>query len=326
MAAGGPDVQGRRVIAELLVDQSGVVSRGQLVAAGLRPHDIARMVRRKDLVQVHRGVYVDHTGQLTWLQRAWAAVMLCWPAALSHGSAMRAHEGPGRRVTADDGSDQDLHVAVDRDRRAPRVPAGIVVHRMIRLEDRVQWHLGPPRVRYEEAALDVAAAARSDFEALGHLSRAIQSRRTSAARLHQALAARARIPRRAWLDAVLDDVAGGVCSVLEHGYLTRVERPHALSGARRQVRDRLGAGVVYRDVVYADGDIVELDGRLFHDTTQQRDSDFQRDLEAAAFGRRTVRLSYGQVFERPCETAALVATALGMTATRCGPSCAVRDG
>jgi hypothetical protein len=102
---------------------------------------------------------------------------------------------------------------------------------------------------------------------------------------------------------VLTDVATGACSVLEHGYLTGVERAHGLSGSRRQVRDRVGTGVIYRDVEYACGLVVELDGRLFHDTTAQRDRDLDRDLVTAAGGKDSVRLGYGQVFDRPCWTA-----------------------
>jgi hypothetical protein len=184
-------------------------------------------------------------------------------------------------------------------------------------------------VRYEEAALDVAVGSRSDFQALGELSRVIQSRRTSARRLVAALDARERIPRRDWLRAVLEDVAAGTCSVLEHGYLTRVERPHGLSAARRQVRDRLGAGAVYRDVLYKVGVVVELDGRLFHDTTAQRDRDFDRDLDAAVQGLETRRLSWGQVYDRPCWTASRVDALLrraGWTGhgRPCGPACVVR--
>jgi hypothetical protein len=110
------------------------------------------------------------------------------------------------------------------------------------------------------------------------------------------------------------------------GYLHRVERAHGLAPAERQVVDRLGAGSVYRDVVYPGGLVVELDGRLFHDTTRQRDRDFDRDLDAAAAGTKTVRLSYGQVFERPCWTAARVARILDLHGWRgrpgrCGPAC-----
>ena len=79
----------------LLADQSGVVARRQLLAVGFDEHDIARWLRRKDLTVVHPGVYLDHTGEPTWLQQAWAGVQLCWPAALAGESALRAAEGPG---------------------------------------------------------------------------------------------------------------------------------------------------------------------------------------------------------------------------------------
>jgi len=135
------------------------------------------------------------------------------------------------------------------------------------LDARVMWHVGPPRLRYEEAVLEVAAAADGKLDTIGELSRAVQSRRTTARKLLERLADRDRYPDRAWVEGVLRDVADGTCSVLEHGYLTRVERPHGLSGARRQVRDRMGVGAVYREGLYEGGLVVELDGRLFHDTS-----------------------------------------------------------
>jgi hypothetical protein len=197
---------------------------------------------------------------------------------------------------------------------------------MEHLDERVQWHLGPPRVRYHHAALDVAAEARSDFLALGEVARAIQSRRTTTSHLIEALEDRQRVTRRLWLQSVLRDVSLGTCSVLEHGYLTRVERPHGLARARRQVRDRLGDATVYRDVDYMIGLVVELDGRLYHDTTDQRDRDLDRDLLAAVAGKDTVRLGYGQVFDRPCWTAGHIRTLLRARGWRgagrpCGPSC-----
>ena len=307
----------------LLLDQSGVVSRRQLLGLdGVQQHDIARWLRRRDLVPVHPGVYVDHTGEPTWLQQAWAAVLLCWPSALAGDSALRAVEGPGstRRI-------RPLEVAVAEDRRV-KVGQGMKLIRTPHLEERTQWHLGPPRIRYEEAALDVAARAASDFAALGELSRAVQGRRTTAARLLVALDGRERIARRQWISGVLLDVDAGACSVLEHGYLHRVERRHGLAPARRQVRDRLGAGVIFRDVEYDVGLVVELDGRLFHDTTTQRDADLDRDLVTAAGGKDSVRLSYGQVFDRPCWTAGHIGVLLRARgwcgrARSCAPGCSV---
>jgi hypothetical protein len=175
--------------------------------------------------------------------------------------------------------------------------------------------------------LDVAAATRTDFAALGELSRAVQGRRTTAERLLTALGSRQRIARRSWMTGVLQDVSAGACSVLEQGYLDRVERRHGLAPARRQVRDRVGAGVIYRDVEYHVGLVVELDG-LFHDTTTQRDADLDRDLVTAVAGKDSVRLSYGQVFDRSCWTAAHVGALLRTrgwsgSARTCAPDCHV---
>ncbi|HET7387695.1 MAG TPA: type IV toxin-antitoxin system AbiEi family antitoxin domain-containing protein [Nocardioidaceae bacterium] len=310
----------QRDIDSLLASQAGVVARRQLLALGLHDHDLARLVRRKDLVRLLPGVYVDHTGEPTWLQRAWAGVLLAWPAALAGQSALRAADGPGSPHPGG-----PIHVAVRPDRHV-HAPAEVSVHRILHGDGQVLWNLGPPRMRYEEATVDVADAATSEFDAIGQLGHACQSRRTTAARMLALVGSRSRLRRRDFLAAVLADVAEGACSVLEHGYLTRVERPHGLSGARRQVCSRVGPGVVYRDVEYLCGLIAEMDGRLFHDSTEQRDRDFDRDLDAAVDGRDSVRLSWGQVFDRPCRTAGKMGRLLTMRgwagAVRpCGPDC-----
>ena len=308
----------------LLSEQDGVVTRSQVESAGLQPHELRRLIRRRELVRLHPGVYVDHSGRPTFVQTAWAATLLHEPAALAAETALRMIEGPGSPRP-----EEPIHLAVERDRHHHGSRPGIVLHRTAHLNERVMWHTGPPRQRYDEAVLDVTARAGSDFDALGELSRAVQSRRTTAARLREALARRDRIRRRAWLDGVLADVAAGTCSVLEQAYLQRVERAHGLPAAGRQVQDRLGAGSVYRDVRYRVGVLVELDGRLFHDTTTQRDRDFDRDLDAAAGGLTTLRVSWGQVFDRPCWTCSRIALVLRRAGWRgsvrpCGPACMLR--
>jgi len=286
-------------IARLLYRQAGVISRRQVREAGLAPHDIRRLIRRREWAAVHDGVYVDHTGPLTWQQRAWAAVLLAEPAALSHDSAIRAVDGPGRRDRSDDVA---IHVAIDRHRKLV-LPSGIVPHRLVGLDDKVLWSAGPPRVRIEQAVIDVAAEADNDFDAIAAISNAVQSRRTTAPRLLAALESRRRIGRRRFLEELLRDVASGACSVLEHGYLTRVERPHGLPSAGRQV-SASARGPIYRDVEYVVYTmLVELDGRLFHDTAAARDRGLDRDLDAAVDGKFTIRLGWGQCFARPCWTA-----------------------
>lgn len=309
-------------VEELLAIQSGVISRRQTAARGMAPHELKRRLRRKELVTVHPGLYVNHTGELTWVQRAWAAVLLCWPAALTHDSAARAGDGPGRR-----GSDEGLiHVAVDRHRHL-EAPPGVRLYRLSDFEARVQWNLSPPRIRYDDAVLLMAACAESDFAALGLLAQACQSRRTTARRLHDLAVTRRRLPRRDWIISVLADIAEGACSVLEHGYLVHVERAHGLPTGRRQDPETCLGRSVQRDVEYVEARlIVELDGRLFHDSAGARDADFDRDLDAATTGRDSVRISWGQVFDRSCRTAERVGVLLqarGWTGAprRCGPGC-----
>ena len=289
-------------IRRLLNEQSGVIARRQALCAGLNEPDIKRLLRRKDWALVHPGVYQSHTGTSTWLQRAWAAVLYSWPAALSHGSALRAGDGPGRR-----GLDESrIHVAVDRSRNLV-APAGVCLHRMTGFGERVLWNLGPPRVRYEQAILDLAADARTDLDALGLMAGACGSRRTTTKRLLKALEERPRIARRSWLVSVLADISQGTCSVLEHGYLTKVERPHGLPKGRRQAHAMSARGSIFRDVEYVNQQlIVELDGRVNHDSAEARDRDLDRDLDAAVVQKETLRLGYGQVFDRGCVTATKV--------------------
>jgi hypothetical protein len=109
-------------VGELLARQAGVISRSQVLALGFAPHDVRRRLRRREWAPVHDGVYVNHTGAPTWLQRCWAAVLFAWPAALCHQSAL-AGASPGRRE-ADNAA--PIHIAIDRDRTV-RPPVGVVV-------------------------------------------------------------------------------------------------------------------------------------------------------------------------------------------------------
>src|SRR5512141_290787 len=84
----------------VLRSQDGVISRGQALGCGLDDNLLEGLLRRRQLARVHPGVYVDHTGPPTWLQRAWAAVLFHWPAGLAGLSALRAH---GIRTVPDSG-------------------------------------------------------------------------------------------------------------------------------------------------------------------------------------------------------------------------------
>jgi len=310
-------------VTRTLRDQAGVIARGHAIEAGLTKSDIDRLVRRREWVRLLPGVYVDHTGEPTWLQRAWGGVLYYAPAGLAASSALRATAGPGWRPHDDAGP---VWVAVASGRNVTE-RVGYRIRYLAAFDKQVLSHTHPPRMRFEEACLDLVAITRSELDRIQLLAGACQSRRTTAHRLLSALARRSRMPDRRWLEAVLRDIADGTCSVLEHGYLTKVERPHGLPRARRQNPARGSNGRVYRDVTYERYDQhVELDGALFHDSPTARDTDLERDLDAALACQASVRLGWGQVFGRPCRTAAKVGTLLAYrgwsgTVRACGPDC-----
>ncbi len=287
-------------VATLLAHQDGVVSRAQLVAAGFTEARLETLLRRRDLTVVHPGVYLTHTGTPTWSQRSWAAVLHCGRSALHLESALHVQakgappHGP-------------IDVAIDWTRRvAPR--AGIRIHRVRGLEDLALWNLSPPRVHIEVAAVEIAHRAGDELAAISALAAAVGARRTVARRLRAEIERRGRLRRRALLTDLLDDLDRGTHSVLEHGYLARVLRPHGLPEPTSQQVPVTADGVrQYRDSAHADLDLhVELDGSL-HDTSQARDDDADRDLDDLAQGLLTPRLRYRQVFGTPCRTASRLA-------------------
>lgn len=267
-------------ISELLSLQDGVICRRQVRVCGGGHHDIRRLLRRRQWAVVHPGVYVNHTGVLTWRQRAWAAVLHAGPdAALDRQSALRADAGPGWRGCLDS---DPIRVAVDASRTVTDVP-GVRVRRVAGLNAKVRWPASPPRMKTEEATLDFALSRADDHAAFEALAASVRARCTTAQRLLDAVAARQRISRRRWLVDVLTDIRDGSCSVLEHGYLTRVERAHGLPRSRKQHHESPAGGRgLYRDVHYEGlGVEVELDGRAFHDEPDQKDDDLDRHLELA---------------------------------------------
>jgi hypothetical protein len=310
----------------VLRHQSGLVSRLQVVAAGGTDNDLRRWVRRRQLWRVHPGVYVVHSGPLSWDQRAWAAVLVCSPAALAGSSALRAHGLRGHACRDGD----PIEVIVPPFRRV-LPPAGVRVTRRTGFELEVQLHLSPPRQRLETAVVGVAARAPSVDAAVAVAADAVQSGRTTVERLRAALPSGRAGGRLRVLEEILGDIASGAYSALEVRYLRDVERAHGLPSGRRQRRVTAGQPVHYRDVEYLGlGTLVELDGRLGHEWSTDRWADLDRDLANAVAGELTLRAGWRQVLH-PCRLAAVVG---GILLARgwpgplqvCRPGCRAVDG
>ena len=319
-------------IDELLASQAGVVSRRQVLGCGGDDVLIERRLRRREWRRVHLGVYVDHTGPLTWLQQLWAALSFYGEGAVAGDESVLRLAGlqaggPQRVTTTDPGGAGGVHVAVDHRRRVTALPQ--VSLRRVRGLERFVHPVGrPPRLRLEHAVLLCASRQRSEDAAVAVLADACQSRRTTPGRLTTALGEHPRLPGRRLLAEVVTDLGTGSFSALERRYLRDVERAHGLPCAARQRRVLSARGSAYRDADYVGGRVVvELDGRLGHDVAAARWADLDRDLESAASGSVTVRVGWRQVLE-PCRTATVVGRVLAAHGWRgalrpCGPACAV---
>jgi hypothetical protein len=320
-----PDRLDEAALANLLRDQSGVVSRRQVRDLGGDDRFIECRLRRRDWARVHPGVYVDHTGQPSQDQRAWAAVLAHWPAALAGASAVQAH---GLRRGRPPGDQKPIELVISATRSVDAQP-GIRIERIKDFDQVAQMHLHPPRTRLEHALLK-SAATQSEDGAVGVLADACQQRRTTALRLASALTTMTRLRHRALLLEILDDVASGAYSALEVRYLRDVERAHRLPGAGRQVSAAIGGRLGFRDVEYAEQlTVVELDGRLGHEWSADRWADLDRDLAGAVGGLLTLRIGWRQVLA-PCRLAEAVARVLQARGwadapAPCSPSCPFGD-
>ena len=143
----------------------------------------------------------------------------------------------------------------------------------------------------------------------------MQARLTTPDRLRRAAADRHFLRHRRLLEDLLVDVAIGVRSPLKLRYLRKVERPHQLPEAGRQIRRR-GSEV---DVYYEEFDLlVELDGRLGH-ADMGRFRDMRRDNRATTDGLATLRYGHTDVFGLPCEVAFEVGANLVRRGWHTGP-------
>jgi len=168
----------------------------------------------------------------------------------------------------------------------------------------------PPCTRVEDTVLDLIQTATTFDDAYTWVCRAIGRRRTTAARLRQAMDDRKKLRWRRELILALSDASDGVLSVLEYRYVHRVERPHGLPAARRQARIRQRTGNSYLDNLYEEyGVCVELDGTAAHPADEQW-RDKRRDTANAFQGILTLRFGFPDLVDHRCEIAAGIATVL----------------
>jgi hypothetical protein len=303
--------------------QLGVLTRAQCLGLGMTSGAIRWMVSSRRWQRVHPGVYATHVGPLDWRARVSAALLSCGEGAVaSHLTAARLH---GLVDQDPDG----IEVLIPANRRVTR-PSKIRLTTCVDVAGRTAPSGWPSRTTVEDTVLDLAERGDAD-NAIAWLTKACQRRRTTTARLAEALDKR---PRHRWRELLVDalgDVAGGVESVLEYRYLRRVERPHGLPRARRQRVVISGGRRRRTDNDYEPfGVVVELDGRLGHEG-EGAFRDRTRDNGSTVSGKASLRFGWADVDAQPCEVAHDVAVLLWSRGwrgrlTRCGVDCRVSSG
>lgn len=296
--------------------QAGVISRAQLLGIGVTPRCLDRITR--EWTRLARGVYLIASTQdePSWPAKAWAGVLLGGDGARVGGTAAAALHGLA-------GWDEVASVTIMMSgRRSVGPHPGF---RFVRERPGVRLSstaADPPRTRIEDTVLDLCAAGRP-AEVLTWLTRAVQRRLTTHQRLQARLDDRLGLRHRAVVMEILDDVASGVTSHLEHRALTEVLRPHGLPITRLQ--HRTGSGRRIADAaVPAQRVLIEFDGRVGH-VEEGAFRDRRRDNAHTLDGWVTLRFGWADVTEDPCAVAAEIAALLtlrGWTGSMtCCPRC-----
>lgn len=309
---------------ELAKSQSGVVSRGQVLDAGMSSEAIAWQLRRTRWQQLQWGVYAVFTGQPGREAILWAAVLRAGQ------DAVLSHQTAGELARLTDKRSDLVHLTIPAGRRVQPIP-GLVIHRSTSVERITHPCLTPPRTRVEETVLDLTGLATTLDDACDWVTRACGRGLTTEKRLLEAMALRTRLRWRGPLTQILSDPGGGVHSVLEFRYYRDVERAHCLPSATRQVRVVREGRSAYRDAYYSKYRVaVELDGRVAH-PGDTRWRDIRRDNAAAADGGVTLRYGWSDVTQDRCRTAGELARVLVQRGwvgvpKLCSPHCTILTG
>ena len=275
------------VIATLADQQHGVVTRTQLLTAGLSVGDVDRRIGARRLRCLHRGVYAVGHRALTADGRWIAAVLSAGPGAvLSDASAATAWD-------LQRSASGLVHVTVatraGRDRRP-----GIRTHRRVLTAHDVTIHRNIPITTPARTIVDLARTLRGRaLEAV--LDRADQRGLVDFDEL--------RAARPVSLKAALAKYQGAVTrSELEDRFLQLCDDAGIPRPETNVCIEGLEVDFVWRDRRL----IVEVDGYAFHRTPGAFERDHERDAILALAGWSVRRFTWRQITQRPAQVAAVV--------------------
>ena len=269
-------------IAALAARQHGVVGYPQLKALGLSRQSIDHRVQSGRLHRIHQGVYAVGHKRLTQRGRWMAAVLAGGErAVLSHRSAAALWQLLPQRGR--------IHITVAPPRRNRD---GIEFHSQSLQFDEVTVHDGIPVTIPARTLVDIAASEPKHFERA--FNEAEFRRLDDEAGM---LAILGRNPSRRGAARIRSVVTDGVTrSELERRFRALIDE-HRLPRPELNADLELEPGRWIRpDCMWREARIiVELDGRVAHETSSRFDSDRERDRLLALAGWTVVRVTWKHV-------------------------------
>lgn len=230
-----------------------------------------------------RGVVVGHNGPLSRDELDLVRLHACAPgSALAGLTALRLDGFTGFVPTHTD------VVQPEGSKRPGAGPAGLVPHWSTELDDLdVHPLLVPRRTRPARSVVDASAWAGSDRQAVAIVLAAFQQGLVAARTVHDALARRGPMRRRALVRESVLDAIGGVQSLPERDF-DEIRRGAGLPAPSRQRAVRGPTGRFYLDAAWATWDVaVEIHG-LPHLEVQQWSADVVRANEVVISGPRLI--------------------------------------
>ena len=274
-----------RKLARIANEAHGIVTREELLGAGITPHEIAGRVAKGVLLAEYRGVYrVGHRAPSVEAMYM-AAVKACGDGALLFGRAAAHLLGLIK------GSPPSPEVVTTANRRID----GIVIHRS-RVDlsvDAWKWH-GIPVTSPARTIVDIGASI-----SLDHLARVCHEagvrHRTTPREVDAVLARRPSSPGARNVRCVLHGDVQVSLSKLEKRFVDLVRE------ARRPVpiTNKVAAGGRVDCRWPEHRLIVELDSYRYHSSRHSWEADRRRERAARAVGDEFRRYTYGDVFDHP---------------------------
>ncbi len=269
-------------LARMAVEQSNVVSRRQLYAAGLTRWQVAGHLKARRWQRLGDQSVCLHNGPVTDAQHQWAAVFQGGPRAkLDGASALVA--GGLERYTVD-----RLRVSVPRGAQARRT-ARYDVRQTRRWRSDDLAPSGVPRARPAAAAVRGALWAVSDRQATYLLTVTVQQGLASAEAIGAEALIVTRDKRRLLIQAVVGELMGGARSLGEVD-VARELRKRGLPAPTRQAVRKDRRGRYFLDLYWPEWRlVVEVDG-IHHSWAENVVSDALRQNTLAIAGDTVLRL------------------------------------